>query len=340
MSHRELPILDHTATLADLTRCRLLLLLDQHELTVSELCTVLQLPQSTVSRHLKVLADGGWVSSRKQGTSHLYRAHAADLPAPELWALVRVEVAEAPPVEQDARRLVSVLTERRQRSQAFFDSAAEQWDSVRSDLFGNRFDLLALLGLLDPRWRIGDLACGTGQVAEALAPFVDRVVAIDDSDAMLASARARLGRWRNVESLHGSLEELPLDDHCLDAAVIVLALHHLADPARALAEAKRVLVPGGRLLVVDMTAHDRESYRQDMGHVWLGFDPSDLDRLFSTGGFATHAVRTLPADPAARGPALFVATATTPSTRDSRTQTTPAVLTANERTATSEGVSP
>jgi len=305
------PILDHAATLAEPTRCRLLLSLEGRELTVSELCGVLQLPQSTVSRHLKVLADDGWVRARREGTSHLYRLLPGELEgsAGKLWRLVREQVAAMAASRQDRQRLESVLAERRSRSQEFFSTTAGEWDRLRDELFGEGFDLQALLGLLDPSWIAGDLACGTGRVTEALAPFVERVVALDSSSAMLDAARARLERFSNVEVREGQLESLPLGEDELDVAALFLALHYLPEPERALAEVRRVLRPGGRLLVVDMMPHDREDLRRRMGHVWLGFSEEQLGRHLEAAGFGALRYNPIAPDARAKGPTLFVATA-------------------------------
>ena len=167
-------ILDHLSALADTTRSRILLLLDRHELTVSELCGIMQLPQSTVSRHLKALADSGWIAARAEGTSHLYAMTRDELdpPARRLWALVREQVGADAAALQDQRRLQAVLAERRTKSQEFFSSSAGQWDRLRDELFGDRFHLAALPAFADADWTVGDLGCGTGQVTAALAPFV------------------------------------------------------------------------------------------------------------------------------------------------------------------------
>ena len=304
-------ILDHAATLAEMTRCRILRLLDQHELTVSELCSALQLPQSTASRHLKVLADGGWVQNRREGTSHLYRMTNGSLavPARQMWGLVREQLDDTRDAEQDRLRLDEVLRARRSRSQDFFSQGAEGWDHLRDELFGHRFDLLALVALLEPGWTVGDLGCGTGRLSEALAPWVDRVIAVDGSNAMLTAARQRLERFDNVKLRQGELERLPVDDEQLDAATLFLALHHLPEPLQVLAEARRVLKSGGRLLVVDMLPHDREEYRQDMGHVWLGFSEDQLHRLLEKAGFSELSFAALPVAAEARGPGLFAACA-------------------------------
>lgn len=307
-------ILDCASLLSDVTRCRVLGLLERQELTVTEMCAVLQLPQSTVSRHLKLLGDGGWLRTRRDGTSHFYQLAARELDAParRMWTLVRGQLQDATFTHQDQQRLEGILAERRSRSQAFFTSAADRWDHLRDELFGRRFDLMALPALLDPSFTVGDLACGTGRMAESLAPFVERVVAVDGSAAMLSAARRRLAAIANVELCPGQLEALPLESGSLDAATIILALHYVADPGRALAETRRVLKPGGRLLLVDMMPHDREEYREQMGHVWMGFAAERIEADLATAGFAAVTVRPLPGDPSAKGPALFVAGATHP----------------------------
>jgi ubiquinone/menaquinone biosynthesis C-methylase UbiE len=312
MNLRAPALLDHLASLSDTTRSRILLLLDRHELTVGELCAVVQLPQSTVSRHLKALVDGGWATARAEGTSNLYTMTREELDAPtrRLWSLVREQVGPTPVAAQDQRRLQAALAERRTKSQEFFSSSAGQWDRVRDELFGDRFHLTALAAFADASWTVGDLGCGTGQVSAALAPFVARVIAVDGSAAMLQAAKKRLTGFHNVEMRKGELEALPIDDGRLDAATLMLVLHHVPEPERALADVARVLAPGGRLLIVDMLAHDRESYRQQMGHVWLGFSESHVRRLLEHAGFDGIRIVPLAADTKVKGPSLFVATAT------------------------------
>ena len=305
-------ILDHMSALADATRCRMLLLLEKHELTVSELCAVLQMPQSSVSRHLKTLADDGWVVSRRDGTSRFYTMGSDDLDAGarRLWPLIREQVTGTSAAGQDDRRLRGVLARRRAKSEEFFASAAGNWDRLRSDLFGDSFFLWGVLGLIDPALAVGDLGCGTGQLTEIVAPYVQRVIAVDSSTDMLAAARDRLAGARNVDLRQGELETLPIEAGDLDAAMLSLVLHYSPAPGRALAEVARVLRPGGRVLVVDMLPHDRQEYQQQMGHVWLGFSERQITRFLSAAGFGETRVRMLPADPDARGPALFAAVAT------------------------------
>lgn len=307
----EAAIFDDLTALGDSTRSRMLLLLESQELTVGELCAVLQLPQSTVSRHLKTLADTAWVSSRRDGTSRYYTLALDDRDdqSRRLWMLLRDEVSATPGAAQDGRRLKMVLETRQAKSQQFFERAAAEWDKLRQELCGRALHLQALPALLDRRWVVGDLGCGTGELSAALAPFVGRVVAVDRSDDMLQAAQRRLHDLTNVEVRKGELQALPIADGELDAATLILVLHHLPDPSAALAEASRALKPGGRLLVTDMLPHDHEEYRQQMGHVWLGFGEDQVRRLCAAAGFEDVRIATLAVDRDARGPALFVGSA-------------------------------
>jgi ArsR family transcriptional regulator len=302
--------LDHLSTLADSTRSRILLVLERHAMTVSELCAVLQLPQSTISRHLKLLGDDRWVESRSEGTSRYYRTAAiSDAWIDRLWAVVRESVAALPVADQDRVRGEAVLSARRTRSRAFFASAAGEWDRVRSELFGDRLDVQIALALLDPGLVVGDLGCGTGHLTALLAPQVARVIAVDGSDEMLTSARERLGERANVEFHLGDLEQLPIADDALDLATLLLSLHHVPDPARTIAEARRVIRPGGRLVILDMMPHEHDDLQQRMGHVWRGFSREQMMEWMSGAGFAGLRYAPLPLDHSARGPALFTASA-------------------------------
>jgi SAM-dependent methyltransferase len=307
-------VLDRLSALADLTRSRLLLVLERNALTVGELCQVLRLPQSTVSRHLKLLSDEGWVSARAEGTSNRYRAALRELDpaARQLWQLVGGEIAKAPAARQDAQRLRAVLADRTIRSREFFASSAGQWDRLRGELFGARAELAALPALLDDTWTVGDLGAGTGQVAASLAPFVRRIVAVDASAPMLEAARKRLAPFGNVELRRGELEALPIENGALDAAVLSLALHLAPEPARVFAEAARVLRPGGTLLVVDMMPHERTDLSESMGHLWPGFDADTISTWARAAGFERMTYHPLAADPAAKGPTLFAAVGRTP----------------------------
>jgi SAM-dependent methyltransferase len=305
-------IFDDLTALADATRSRMLLILERHELTVTELCAVLQLPQSTVSRHLKTLADASWVASRRDGTSRYYTLalDERDAHARRLWSLLREQVATTAGADQDARRLKGVLGLRQTKSEEFFASAAGQWDRLRRELFGAASALHALPALVDASWTIGDLGCGTGETSAALAPFVAQAIAVDRSGDMLQAARRRLREFANVDIRRGELEALPVAEGELDAAVMMLVLHHVPDPAAVLQEAARTLKPRGKFVLCDMLPHEHEEYRQQMGHVWLGFGDDQLRRLLGAAGFDDIRIASLPSDPSAKGPALFVASAT------------------------------
>jgi ArsR family transcriptional regulator len=304
-------VVDQLTVLSDAIRVRMLSVLEGRELTVSELCDVVQLPQSTVSRHLKTLADGDWVTSRRDGTRRLYTLPLDDLDssAKRLWQVVRDQVSSSATSAQDERRLKQVLSHRRTQSEAFFSSAAGQWDRLREDLFGPTSHLTALGGLLDPHLVIGDLGCGTGTVSQWLGQFSERIIAVDASKEMLEAARANLSGQEHIELRQGSLEKLPLKDGELDIALMMLVLHHLPEPKRVLAEAARALKPKGRLLIVDMMPHEREEYRQTMGHVWLGFSEKQMTQWLLAAGFDDIRWRALPPESKAKGPSLFVATA-------------------------------
>ncbi len=315
-----LPILDQLSVLADATRSRLLFALEREELTVSELCRVLQLPQSTVSRHLKNLSDQGWLTGRREGTKRFYRVQLAELGATErrMWMLVRDQLAKTATAEQDLARLATVLSERVSASAAFFSAGVERWEELRRELFGPSFDTLALLGMAGRNWHVADLGCGNGTLSAHLAPFVERVYAVDGSPSMLDAARLRLQAQENVEVREGDLENLPLDDASCDLATLFLVLHHVAQPARALREARRILKPSGRLLLVDMTSHDREDLRSEMGHVWLGFAAEDMERLLAEAGFEQTTVQPLPPHQDAKGPNLFLAVSDVESASEHR----------------------
>ncbi|HYE60465.1 MAG TPA: metalloregulator ArsR/SmtB family transcription factor [Phycisphaerales bacterium] len=307
-------VTDRLAALSDMTRLRILRLVECEALSVGELAQVVQLPQSTVSRHLKVLADAAWVVRRSEGTAGFYRLVLDDLPTESrsLWLAVREQIPGTHEVEEDQRRLRSVLAERRTDSLSFFGRFAGEWDHLRNELFGARFTSLALLSLIRSDWTIADLGCGTGNASELLAPVVERVVAVDVSGPMLEAARERLKDAPNVTFVEAVAEKLPIPDRTIDAAVAVLVLHHIADPGAFLTEAARILRAGragGTLLIVDMVEHDRTEYRQTMGHQHLGFSHQSMTRLLKSAGFADVNYRELPTEPDAKGPGLFVATA-------------------------------
>ncbi|MEO0963511.1 MAG: metalloregulator ArsR/SmtB family transcription factor [Planctomycetota bacterium] len=298
-------------TLADPARLRLLRLLEQEELGVAELCEVVQMPQSTVSRHLRVLTDDGWAVARRAGTTNLYRVHVEELDeaARSLWSATRDRLAGWSAFEQDAVRLAHRLAARATDSRSFFAGAAPAWDVLRTEMYGGSFTTHAVLALLPERWTVADLGCGTGVNAELLGRHVANVIAVDNSPEMLDAARRRTAPLGNVDVRQGDLADLPIDDDACDAALLILALTYIDDPAPALAEMARVLRPGGRGVIVDLMHHDRDDFRRQMGQRSLGFAPDRLAAGLANAGFADPTVTPLPPDPDTKGPALLLATA-------------------------------
>jgi len=309
-------LMDQMGMLADPTRLRLLRLLEGHELGVVDLCDVLQCPQSTASRHLKVLADHGWTASRRQGTTNLYRMtpeHLDDA-AKDLWQLVRGQTEDWATVRQDQVRLERRLNERHDDLESFFSSAAGQWEKLRGDLYGKQFTGEALISLLPADWTVADLGCGSGPVTALLAAHVGKVIAVDQSAAMLKAARKRLKNLSNVEVVRSNLESLRLGDACCDAALILLVLTYLEHPGQAIKEAVRILKPGGKLVIVDLLQHDREDFRRQMGQRCLGFSCEQMTELLNEAGFKAGleaiTCKPLPTEAQAKGPALILATGT------------------------------
>ncbi len=313
-TRRHLALLGWMDGLADQTRLRLLRVLEREELSVQELCEVLRLPQSTVSRHLKTLSGQGWLASRRQGTATFYRfADAADPGARRLWKLARAETDGWAAAEQDEARLEARLRARREGAEEFFAGAALEWEALRAEAYGLRFEREALLGLLPPELAVADLGCGAGTLTAALAPHVGRVIGVDQSAAMLRVARRRLSGFDNVELHRAGLEALPLPAASCDAALLVLVLTYVPEVAAVLSEAARIVRPGGRLVVVDLARHGDETFARRLGQVRLGFAPDELARAFAAAGLAAPSVRPLPPEPGARGPALLIATARQPA---------------------------
>jgi len=298
-------------SLSDPTRARLLRLLERTELTVAEMCTTLQLPQSTVSRHLKLLSDDGWAVSRRDGTSNLYRMPNGEMDPGQkkLWSVVKSHTVSASTSDQDDARLEQVVDARRSKSQTFFSSAAGKWDRLRADFFGHRVDAWAFAAALPRDAVVGDLGCGTGAVAQTVAPWVEQVLAVDSSAAMLQSARKRLKDLSNVDLRRGELTQLPIDDKTLSHAILILVLPYLTTPQSVFQEAWRVTKPGGKLIVVDMVPHDRSEYREELGHSWQGFPADQIQSWMLQAGWQQTRYALIPPETDAKGTGLFVTTA-------------------------------
>jgi ArsR family transcriptional regulator len=278
--------------LGDDARLRLLRLLDAERLNVGELTSILGIAQSGVSRHLGLLKDAGLVEERRDGGFTFFRLAEALRTGSNgfgpVWPLLRAQFAAAAETAEgraDAARLEEV---RRVRKENFDDHGAG--GERRQIVPGRSWAAWArALGHLLPPLEIADLGCGEGYLTIEAARFARRVVAIDRSDTVLARAKAAASRrkLKNVEWKRGELEQLPLKDASVDVALLSQALHHAADPAVALAEAARILRPGGRVLVLDLRRHDEAWVRERLGDTWLGFEDAELAALLGRAGL-TH----------------------------------------------------
>ncbi|MGI8906298.1 MAG: ArsR/SmtB family transcription factor [Candidatus Sumerlaeaceae bacterium] len=269
--------------LGDPVRLRLLHLLSVEELSVGELVRILDLPQSSVSRQISVLREQGLLSSRPAGPATYYRTNLeSDVGDSEtalrdsLTDLLRH--AELAPADQ--RALERVLAGRESAGEQFFDRIGLGWDSLREECFGTTFHLEAFIALLPKSWTVADLGTGTGYLLPILGRHFNRVIGIDNSHAMLELARKRVEEAdvaRRVELSEGALEKLPLKNAEVDLAIALLMLHHLPDVEIALREVRRVLKPGGKLLVVEIHEHQNEAFRVRMADRRPGIAPAQLE---------------------------------------------------------------
>ncbi|MBU0551127.1 metalloregulator ArsR/SmtB family transcription factor [Myxococcota bacterium] len=292
------------SSLSDETRLRLLSLLEQESLGVAELREILQLPQSTVSRHLKILMDQGWLLMRRHGTANLYHvAEALDETAAGLWGLSRARLRGWPTLGQDQLRLKAQLRKRRRR--ALFEAKATDWGDLRAALYGVGASLDALAGLLPPAWTVVDLGCGAGELLARLSGHLTHVIGVDQSEAMLAAAALATEGRHNVTLRQGDLAALPLDSASVDAALMILALSYVDEPEAAILEMARVLRPGGRATLIDALRHDPPGFMEETGQTHPGFEPAALRGWLEAAGFTHITITTRAAEPEARGPALL-----------------------------------
>ncbi len=277
-------ILKSLRVMADPTRVRLVLLLEREELSVAELQEILSMGQSTISTHLAQLKKAGLVEDRRAGKNILYRLK-THTPA-HLLELLRAGAAEIPEAADDSEALALALGRRQDRVRAYFDELAGRFG--REYTPGRSWQGLAeMLLTLAPPLVIADLGAGEGTVSQLLARRAQRVIAVDNSDRMVeyGASLAREHGVRNLEYRKGDLEALPIDDGKVDVALFSQSLHHAQHPARAVAEAHRILVPGGRVLILDLVRHHFEEARELYADLWPGFTAVELRRYLRQAGF-------------------------------------------------------
>jgi ubiquinone/menaquinone biosynthesis C-methylase UbiE/DNA-binding transcriptional ArsR family regulator len=287
------------------TRLRILVLLDEAELTVTDLTDILRQSQPVVSRHLKVLVDAGIVTRFREGSWAFFRLSYSS----RAGALVRSIVREMDPADQvlvrDRERLQAVRAGRSLAAKTYFDEHAVEWDELRQlHVADDRVEQAIIQALgTEPIPLLLDLGTGTGRMLELLGNRVGRGMGIDLSHEMLTVARANIARagLRHCTVQQGDLLDLPFPIETFDVVVVHQVLHLLDQPELALAEAARVLKPGGRLLVVDFAPHDQESLRQDHAHRRLGFATDVVSSLLRSAGLEVTVEQTVLPDSAATG---------------------------------------
>ena len=283
-------MLNNLRLLADPSRLRILLLVEREELSVAELQEILGMGQSRISTHLAQLKQAGLVEDRRNGKSILYRLKA--VPRGEskafgqLLEVLREAAGEIPEASQDAEALRLALRRRQDKMRAYFDELAGKFG--RHYMPGRSWKGLAetLLALLPPLV-IADLGAGEGTFSQLLARRAKKVIAVDNSEKMVeyGAELARKHGVKNLEYRKGDLESVPLKDASVDLAFFSQSLHHAPHPERAVAEAWRILKPGGRIVVLDLMRHNYEEAREMYADLWLGFTEVEAVRFLRQAGF-------------------------------------------------------
>ena len=277
-------ILKTLRVVADPNRLRILLLLRGEELSVAELQEILVMGQSTISTHLAQLKQAGLVEDRRSGKSNLYKFSPADgTPLVEILAQARAEIPQA---QADRSAMRRVLRKRQDKMRSFFDSVAGRLgkDYVPGKSWKSMAE--ALLRLMPPMI-IADLGAGEGAFALLLAQRAKKVIAVDSSAKMVEVAREQALRYGvgNLDYRLGDMEELPIDSSSVDLVFFSQSLHHALHPGRAVSEASRILVPGGRIVILDLVKHRFEEARELYADEWLGFSETELEAMLEQAGF-------------------------------------------------------
>ena len=273
--------------LADPCRLRLTAVLLSGEFTVQELTCIMDMGQSRISRHLKILAEAGILTVKRQGTWSYYRAGADSRFFSAIRPAFEREIELIQERKQDLAAVALILEERRKRSQEFFDRHARQWDDLARTLLPVPEYRQHLLAQVPQGGNVLEIGIGTGGLLTELAMRSAKVIGVDHSPAMLEEARRRLADQgvSGVELRLGEMTHLPLSDSSVECVVANMVLHHAADPPAVLADIKRVLAKGGTLLLADLARHEREAAREQLADQWLGFEKVELTLWLSAAGF-------------------------------------------------------
>jgi ArsR family transcriptional regulator len=299
-------MIDTFKALADNTRLRLVGILSKGEFTVQELTGVLEMGQSRVSRHLKILADAGILSVKRQGTWAYYRLKGDNEFFLAIWPVMEKCLDALACRERDLHRISEILESRRRRSREFFDRHARQWDDFSRHLLSVPAYLDALIHEIPVCRVIVEVGVGTGNVLAALNRKAPRVVGVDHSPAMLDEARLRVLQegLSGVEFRLGEMSHLPVGDNEVDCLLLNMVLHHAALPERVFQEAGRILVPGGTLVIADLQRHDQDWVRDQLADQWLGFERTEIEGWLAGAGFSR--VRFVPVQGTAGQQAVFI----------------------------------
>ncbi|MDR2076028.1 MAG: metalloregulator ArsR/SmtB family transcription factor [Desulfovibrio sp.] len=296
--------------LADETRLRLLHILNRHELNVNELVLILEMGQSRVSRHLKILSAAGLLIWRREGL-HVFYSTPREGGQRALIEAALPFAREDPRFTADAAMADGMIEERAHKTRQFFNSIAEDWDKLSREVLGS-FDLAGAVTGRMPSCRVAaDLGCGTGNVLAAMLDKAMTLIGVDGSPRMLELARRRFANAGERVSLRiGDLTHLPLRDAEADFAAMNMVLHHVSSPLEVLREIQRILAPGGRLVLTDFQRHSDERMRADYGDRWLGFDAGTLHAHLAKAGFRVASSETAPVE---RSLSLHIITAEKPA---------------------------
>ena len=279
-------MIDLLKALADPCRLRLVAVLLRGEFTVQELTRILGMGQSRISRHLKILAEAGVLSVKRQGTWSYYRAGEENAFFGAIRSAFERELEKLPQRRDDLAALALALEERRRRSLEFFDRHARQWDSLSRTLLPVPEYLERLLALVPSVSRLLEIGVGTGSLLPDLRSLAAEVIGVDHSPAMLDEARRRLAEEgkTGIELRLGEMTHLPLPDAGAGCVVVNMVLHHAADPLEVLREICRVLQPEGALILADLARHEREWAREQLADQWLGFEEDELQGWLNAAG--------------------------------------------------------
>lgn len=284
--------------LGDPTRLRLLRLLAAHELSVMELASATQLSQSRISNHLKLLKEEDLVLERREGSWRYYRLDQNSLPSPAsaIWQSLDESFEDDDQYLADSARLKTLLMQRQMRQPNFFDAVADEWDSIRDQLFGDMIPRHLLRLFFPPDQVVADIGTGTGYLVELLGERPKKMIAIDQSDSMMKLARQKVIDLdlKNVEFRTGDAHKPPLENGEADLITMVMVLHHLENPMQSIQAAAKALKPGGSLLIVDFVQHEMNWLREMMAHRWLGFDRATLESGFREFGLKLDGWSVLP----------------------------------------------